>query len=68
MTPLTGSTSNQYIENQQRHVADGLLATQADNGTLKEAILYYDDGNGTFHGASTDGYAGGGPPTAFGSA
>jgi hypothetical protein len=66
VTPLTGSTSNQYIENQQRHVADGLLATQADNGTLKEAILYYD--NGTFHGAPSDGYPSGGPPTAFGRA
>jgi hypothetical protein len=68
VTPLTGSTSNQYIENQQRHVADGLLATQADNGTLKEAVLYYDNSTGTFHGATSDGYAGGGPPTAFGRA
>lgn len=66
VTPLTGSTSNQYIENQQRHVADGVLSVEADNGTLAEAVLYYNQSNATFHGTASDGYPSGGPPTAFG--
>jgi hypothetical protein len=63
VTPLTGSTSNQYIENQQRHVAEGVLASETDNGTLTEAVLYYNESAGAFHGASDEGYASGGPPS-----
>ena len=44
VTPLSASTSNQHIENQQRAVSHGLLATAADDGTLKETLLYW---NGT---------------------
>ncbi len=50
VTPLSASTSNQHIENQQRATVDGLLATAAENGTLTEAVLYYDTDNGTFEG------------------
>ncbi|WP_096391200.1 DUF7288 family protein [Halopenitus persicus] len=54
VTPLSGSTSNQHIETQQAELAQGLLAGEAENGSLKRTLLYYntsaeDDG---FHGAT----------------
>lgn len=70
VTPLTGSTSNQYIENQQGDVAEGLLAAEAENGTVKNAVLYYNDSSSanTFYNASVAGYTSGGPPLPFGEA
>lgn len=62
VTPLSASTSNQHIENQQQSVAAGALTAAAEtsvdvNGTemsaLKEAVLYCEigpDGSG-FYGA-----------------
>ncbi|MCL7418279.1 MAG: hypothetical protein M8354_10630 [Halalkalicoccus sp.] len=44
VTPLSASTSNQHIENQQRSLANDLLSTTAENGTLREAVVYW---NGT---------------------
>jgi hypothetical protein len=68
VTPLSASTSNQHIENQQRATVDGLLATAAENGTLADAALYYDPGDETFEGAPDgDPYAEA-PPNAFGTA
>ncbi|WP_050034122.1 DUF7288 family protein [Halorubrum halophilum] len=71
VTPLSASTSNQHIENQQRALAGDLLATSAENGDLEAALLYWDpdggDGNGTFVGTGASGaYTGGGPPNTFG--
>lgn len=67
VTPLSASTSNQYIENQQRTLANDLLATSAENGTLEEAIVYWNTTAGGFEGANDDGfYTAGGPPNAFG--
>lgn len=69
VTPLTASTSNQHIENQQRAVASDLLAAAAENETLRPTLLYWDSENESFVGADTDGtYANGGPPTTFGNA
>jgi hypothetical protein len=68
VTPLSASTSNQHIENQQRATVDGLLATAAENGTLTEAVLYYNASNGTFEGAPEDDPYATAPPNAFGSA
>jgi len=48
VTPLSASTSNQHIENQQRAVASDLLATSAENGDLEAAILRWNPDNGTF--------------------
>lgn len=48
VTPLSASTSNQHIENQQRAVAGDLLATSAENGDLEAALLYWDPENETF--------------------
>lgn len=66
VTPLTGSTSSQHIENQQGAVADGLLTAETENGTLKETLLYWNSSEGRFHNSSRLGYTSGGPPTDFG--
>jgi len=71
VTPLSASTSNQHIENQQRAVAGDLLATSADNGDLESALLYWDpeadSGDGAFVGTGEDeSYTEGGPPNDFG--
>ena len=67
VTPLTASTSSQHVENQQLQVARGLLDSAVQNGTLKEAVLYWNASSGTFQNSSEEGYyATGGPPTEFG--
>ena len=66
VTPLTGSTSSQHIENQQASLAEGLLASQAENGTIVPTLLDWNDSASAFHGASGSGYRNAGPPTAFG--
>lgn len=66
VTPLTGSTSSQHIENQQAEMAEGLLASEAENGTLVPTLLYWNDSKGRFWNAPKRGYQTGGPPTALG--
>ena len=66
VTPLTGSTSSQHIENQQAAVAEGVLAGAADNGTLVPTLLYWNESAGNWHNATADGYVQGAPPTTFG--
>lgn len=39
VTPLSASTSNQQIENQQRSIADDVLMAADRNGSLKQAVL-----------------------------
>lgn len=69
VTPLSASTSNQHIQNQQRHVADDLLATASANGTLRTALVDWNRSNDGFRGEPDDGYfTSGGPPNAFGAA
>jgi hypothetical protein len=75
VTPLSASTSNQHIGNQERAVAAGVLAAADENGTLKSAVVYWnatpdERGNGEFYGANNvDGpvYTDA-PPNAFGRA
>lgn len=50
VTPLTASTSSQHIENQQLQVANGLLDSAVSNGSLREAVLYWNDTAGEFYG------------------
>lgn len=73
VTPLSASTSNQHVGNQERAAAVGVLeATEAD-GSLVDALVYWNatpdqDGNGEFYGANNSdgaGYATG-PPNEFG--
>lgn len=69
VTPLSASTSNQHLENQQRAVANDLLETSAANGDLEAALLRWDPVNETFtHSRSPSYFTGGGPPNAFGEA
>lgn len=68
VTPLTGSTSSQHIENQQASLAEGLLAVEDENDTIVPTILYWNESDQQFHGASGEGYRSAGPPTAFGDA
>ena len=74
VTPLSASTSNQHIENQQRAAATGLLETSAANGDLRDAVLDWHPGNATVDPGfdpSTEErayYTQGGPPNAFGDA
>jgi hypothetical protein len=67
VTPLSASTSSQHIENQQAATANGVLAAAAEEGALKEAVLYWNDTNVQFHDASDNGrYAGQMPNNTFG--
>jgi len=69
VTPLSASTSNQHIQNQQRTVANGLLATADANGDLRQTVVYWNTSQRKFHGASDAGYyTAGGPSTPFGAA
>ena len=43
VTPLSASTSNQHIENQQRASASGVLTAAQEAGVLKDAVLYWND-------------------------
>lgn len=68
ITPLTASTSSQHIENQQTQVAAGLLDSAVENGSLRAALLNWNESSGQFAGTGDEGYyAQGGPPgTVFG--
>ena len=68
VTPLTASTSSQHIENQQSQVASGLLDAAAANGSLRSAVLHWNESGGRFVGTDEDDgyYTTGGPPNAFG--
>lgn len=52
VTPLSASTSNQHIENQQRAMADDLLTVMAENDTLRNVTVYWNTENETFVGAN----------------
>ena len=41
VTPLSASTSNQHIENQQQTMAEDVLAITARDGSLQEALTYW---------------------------
>ncbi|MEF8789568.1 MAG: hypothetical protein V5A61_05535 [Haloarculaceae archaeon] len=66
VTPLSVSTASQHVENQERAVADTLLAQAARNGTLRSAVLYWNPDNRTFVDATAEGYLGEQPGNAFG--
>ncbi|WP_248897565.1 DUF7288 family protein [Haloplanus halobius] len=75
VTPLSASTSNQHVGNQERAMAAGVLETTDANGSLEEAIVYWNttpdnQDRGEFYGANaTDGTAyADAPPNAFGRA
>jgi hypothetical protein len=73
VTPLSASTSNQHVGNQERAAAVGVLEATAADGSLTEAVVYWNatpavGDKARFHGANnSDGvsYATG-PPNGFG--
>lgn len=54
VTPLSASTSNQHIENQHRSLASDLLSTTAEDGSLRESIVYWEGGTTGFVGTHED--------------
>jgi len=67
VTPLTASTSNQHIENQQRATAVNVLETAEAEEELVESALYWNETREAFRDSGAGGtYSNGGPPTAFG--
>ena len=67
VTPLSASTSNQHIENQQRASASGVLTAAQKAGALNEAVLYWNDSAEEYYDAEqltyyTNNY----PPNKFG--
>lgn len=67
VTPLSASTSNQHLQNQQEHIANDLLRVAAENGSLEEAVLYWNTTSEGFEGTGELGYyTDGGPPNEFG--
>ncbi|MFB6167460.1 MAG: hypothetical protein ABEJ43_01280 [Haloferacaceae archaeon] len=74
VTPLSASTSNQHVGNQERALADGLMRAAEANGTLTEAVVDWNattnTTDGRFVGVSPneDAFSNAGPPNAFGRA
>lgn len=56
VTPLSGSSSNRYVENQQASLANSILDTAKANDDLRSTLLSWNDSRGTFHGAWEKGY------------
>jgi len=66
VTPLSASTSNQHIENQQRALTSDLLSTAAEDGSLQEAVLYWNTSQAGFENSSEGGdYTDAGSQNAF---
>lgn len=67
VTPLSASTSNQHIENQHEATALDVLSVAAERGILKQAVLYWNDSETSFHDADNDPrYVNKLPPNRFG--
>ncbi|WP_338728235.1 hypothetical protein [Haladaptatus sp. DJG-WS-42] len=49
VTPLSASTSSQHIENQERAIATGVLASALENESLHVAPLYWNNSTYKFH-------------------
>lgn len=56
VTPLSASTSSQHLENQLEATAEGTLASTAQTGELKEAVLYWNLSGEQFHTADNGVY------------
>lgn len=55
-TPLSASTSNQYVETQQAALGGGLLGSAQATDVIRPTLLGWDDDAGWFHGASARGH------------
>jgi len=54
VTPLSASTSSQHLENQLEKTANGVLASNAETGGLKDAVLYWNTSSESFHNTAGD--------------
>jgi hypothetical protein len=67
VTPLSASTSSQYVETQHDANVRGILASAVEDGSLRQTVLFWNDTADAFHNASDVGYyRNGAPATAFG--
>lgn len=66
VTPLSAAATSQRLEEVDRSTADTMLDHAARNGSLREAVLYWDPARRTFANGSTEGYVPGPPPNRFG--
>lgn len=67
VTPLSASGSSQQVESQQAAMADGVLNAAVANGSLKVAVLSWNNSTAQYHNVTDDGdYTAGGPPNEFG--
>jgi len=66
VTPLSASTSNQHIENQQQASASGILSIASQNGDLERSVLYWNASGQRFHNGTINGYYTETMPTNFG--
>lgn len=67
VTPLSASTSSQHLENQLQATSESLLASAAETGTLKSAVLFWNPAEQTFHNSGEVAYyRTGQPPNEFG--
>ena len=67
VTPLSASTSNQHIENQQRASAAGALTAAQEADVLKEAVLFWNESEAEYHRAErVTYYTNKNPPNEFG--
>lgn len=69
VTPLSASTSSQHLENQLQKTGEGVLASSAENESLKRAVLDWNETEQAFIGADESGTFRDGPPeNSFGTA
>jgi hypothetical protein len=67
VTPLSASTSSQHLENQLESTGEGVLASTADSGALREAVLFWNRSESEFHNTTQEPYyRAGAPPNEFG--
>ncbi len=59
ITPLSASTTNQYLEERQQDLATDVLSGAASEGELREALRYWNEQDRVFHGAGETGYTSG---------
>jgi hypothetical protein len=56
VTPLSASTSSQHLENQLQSTGEGVLASTAEIGALKTAVLNWNETEEQFQGAGEEEY------------
>lgn len=56
VTPLSASTANEHVENQQGRRAAGVVDAGAHNGTLGVTARYWNDTAGAVHGVTNGSY------------